>query len=90
LKNRLRDLLSKPEVMTLINQAIDSFPRKEFPTCECYLGFVTQLEMLSDESSQQFLEIHKPERDQIHSCLGCDPCPPGDQYAEFLRGNIKI
>jgi hypothetical protein len=25
------------------------------------------------------------ERERVHSCLGCDPCPPADLFAQYLR-----
>ena len=85
----MQESLSNYQVTTLINNAIDAFHHEECATCECFLGYVTQLEMDSDKSSQQFLNRHKPNRKEIHSCLGCDPCPPGDHYAEYLRDDHK-
>jgi hypothetical protein len=30
---------------------------------------------------------YQVERNNVHSCLGCDPCPLGDLYAEYVRKN---
>jgi len=27
----------------------------------------------------------KVDRKDMHHCLGCDPCPPGDLYAEYMK-----
>lgn len=81
------ELLSVQQITTLINQTVDSFPHSQCQTCECFLGYVTQLEMNSDPIGKAFLKALKPDRSEIHSCLGCDPCPPGDQFAAYLRGN---
>ena len=75
------------EVLTLINKTIEDFPHDECKTCECFLGYVTQLGIDSDESSIPLLDGYKPRREKIHSCLGCDPCPPGDRYGQYLREN---
>jgi hypothetical protein len=24
-----------------------------------------------------------------HSCMGCDPCPPADLFADYLRGQAS-
>ena len=77
--------LSFLKVKTLLNNAVDALHHDECETCECFIGYVTQLSMESDESSRQLLESFKPRREDIHSCLGCDPCHLGDQYAQYLR-----
>lgn len=77
--------LSDFQVHSIIENAIESFPHEECISCECFLGYITQLEMDSDETARGFILQFKIERNEIHSCLGCDPCPPGDQYAEYLR-----
>jgi predicted HD superfamily hydrolase involved in NAD metabolism len=81
------DLLSVQQITSLINQTIDSFPHRECQTCECFLGYVTQLDIAADPIGKAFLETFKPNRSEIHSCLGCDPCPPGDHFAAYLQGN---
>ena len=81
------DHLSLQQITTLIDQTVDSFPHSECHTCECFLGYVAQLDIDADPIGKAFLEALKPNRSSIHSCLGCDPCPPGDQFAAYLRGN---
>jgi predicted HD superfamily hydrolase involved in NAD metabolism len=81
------DFLSVQKITTLINQTVDSFPHRECQTCECFQGYVAQLDFAADPIGKAFLETFKPSRTEIHSCLGCDPCPPGDQFAAYLRGN---
>ncbi len=79
--------LSVSQVRSFIENAIEAFPHDECATCECFLGYVTQLEMEADDGGQKFLEKHKPQKTEMHACLGCDPCPPGDHYAQYLREN---
>jgi len=83
------DLLSVPEVKGLIAKAEESFRHEECATCECYLGYVAQLVIDSGPEAKIFLQEYQPDRDQIHSCLGCDPCAPGILYASYLRKRSK-
>ena len=73
------------EVKDFLKTALDSFPHDYCQDCECFLGFVTQLRVDSDSESHNLLKQYRVDRNNIHSCLGCDPCPPGDLYAEYVR-----
>jgi len=77
--------LSRKEVQAFLAEAADSFPHDACLTCECFLGYVTRLRVDSDSASRDLIGEYKVERASIHSCLGCDPCPPGDLYAEYVR-----
>ena len=79
--------LTRDEVQTFLATAVDSFPHDECLTCECYLGYVTRLRIDSDKDSREIFEDYRAERNIVHSCLGCDPCPPGDLYAAYVRKN---
>lgn len=85
----MAETLSLSQVKALINDVVDAFPHEACSTCECFLGYVTQLKMAADPSGQDYLESFRPSRVKIHSCLGCDPCPPADHLAEYLRGTSK-
>jgi hypothetical protein len=77
--------LAESQVRDLISSAVESFPLEQCDTCECFLGYVAQLEMDSDASSRQYLRGFAKDRVEIHSCLGCDPCPPSDHFARYLQ-----
>jgi len=79
--------LTHQEVQTFLAEAADSFPHDACLTCECFLGYVTRLHVDSDETSSDLILEYRVERKYMHSCLGCDPCPPGDLYAEYVRKN---
>jgi len=81
----MKKTLSVSEVKENIKKAEITFRHQECATCECYLGYVTQLKIDSTPEAQQFLKEYEPDRDQIHSCLGCDPCSPGILYSNYLR-----
>ncbi len=50
----MKEELSLPEAKTLIKDAEFSFRHEECATCECYLGYVTQLKIDSGLEAQQF------------------------------------
>ena len=77
--------LTRQEVQAFLAEAADSFPHDACLTCECFLGYVIRLRVDSDETSRELIGKYQVEREHIHSCLGCDPCPPGELYAEYFR-----
>lgn len=77
--------LTRQDVQTFLAEAADSFPHGACLTCECFLGYVTRLQLDSDETSRDLTGGFKVERNSMHNCLGCDPCPPGNLYAEYVR-----
>ena len=81
--------LSVSDVKEIIREAEESFRHEDCKTCECYLGYIAQLKIDSDQEAKEFIEGYMPERKQIHSCLGCDPCPPGVLYTTYLRRKNK-
>ena len=77
--------ITRQELQTFIKTAEDSFPHDACLTCECFLGFVIRLQVDSDKCDHDLTSEYKVEKQQLHRCLGCDPCPPGDMYAEYTR-----
>ncbi len=54
-------------------------------TCDCLQGFITQLLLdLEKDDVSELKELIK-EKSLLHSCLGCDPCPPGELFTEYLK-----
>ena len=77
--------LTRQEVQTFLAKAADSFPHVACLSCECFLGYVMRLRLDSDENSQDLIREYQLERKSMHNCLGCEPCPPGDLYAKYIR-----
>jgi len=77
--------LTRAQVETLLKEAEASFPHGACLTCECFLGYVAQLHVDSEPAGREVLKAYKVDRNSIHGCLGCDPCPPGDLYAAYQR-----
>lgn len=81
--------LSRSQMLLLIEDAIESFPHEECAACECFLGYISQLELDSGGVTPDLVRQYKPDRKEVHSCLGCDPCPPADHFAKYLRENRR-
>jgi hypothetical protein len=86
----MNSLLSVSDVKILIKKAEDCFRHEECANCECYLGYVAELQLDSDFEAQQYLKACQPPREEIHACLGCDPCAPGILYTDYLRKKASL
>ncbi len=76
--------LTKSDAEKIITQLRRAVPMEECWTCDCLQGLLTQLEMDADTNVADLTSVLKKGRDQMHGCLGCDPCPPGEQYSQYL------
>ena len=77
--------LSPESVRKIVDETAVSFPHAACLTCECFLGLIAQLRVDSEPEAKDFLKIFLVDRTRMHACLGCDPCPPGDRYAVYMR-----
>ena len=77
--------LQRVELQTLLQAAEQSFPHDLCPTCECFLGYLAQLRIDSNPADKALFFPYKVERRDMRKCLGCDPCPPGEEYAAYMR-----
>ena len=78
--------LQRDETQTMLYEAEDSFPHgMDCNACECFHGYLAQLRIDSDSADKDLFTPYKINRNDMHHCLGCDPCPPGDLYAEYMK-----
>lgn len=78
--------LNRDEIQTMLHEAEDSFPHAmDCNSCECFHGYIAQLRIDSDSADKDLFTPYKVNRAEMHHCLGCDPCPPGDLYAEYVK-----
>ena len=77
--------LTRAEVQAFLAVAADSFPHDDCRTCECFLGYAAQLRSDAGAGGRELVSSYQVDPESMHSCLGCDPCPPGDLYAEYMR-----
>ena len=81
--------LNREPVRSTLQGLEASLPYAACRTCECLQGFLTQLGLDADEDAGAPIRPWLAERGQVHGCLGCDPCPPGDRFAAYLRTGDK-
>ena len=81
----MNDGLTRKDVERMVGGTVAEFPRVECRTCDCFQGFLTQLEIDAAEDVSDVTWPHKVAKDEMHGCLGCDPCPPGAAFAEYLK-----
>jgi hypothetical protein len=79
--------LTIEEVITILHELEVVLPHAECRTCECLQGYLTQLHLDAAEDAGAQVRPWLAARGEVHGCLGCDPCPPGDQFAAYLRGS---
>jgi hypothetical protein len=77
--------MTAQEVKKAVEETLSSFPHDECRTCDCFQGFLVQLEIDSKTNVSKLVNPHKVPRGNMHSCLGCDPCPPGAAFTQYLR-----
>ncbi len=82
--------LTPEQLDLLLAETVNSFPHQECLTCECFLGLVARLSIDAGAAAAPRLAPYKVPRAQIHACLGCDPCPPGNQYARYTRSGPQL
>jgi hypothetical protein len=84
--------LQRDEIQAMLQRAEVSFPhgaRSACNTCECFLGYIAQLCIDSESADKDLFTLYKVDRKDMHHCLGCDPCPPGDLYAQYMLKKQK-
>ena len=54
-------------------------------SCECMQGLLVQLQLDGDQEAVDFIRSVFVPSASLHGCLGCDPCPPADEYAQYIR-----
>ena len=81
----MKNQLCYEDVNLYIEDAIQAFPHEACETCECYLGYLAQLFLDAVDEGRDLIAAHQVGRTQIHTCLGCDPCPPAELFAAYLK-----
>ncbi len=77
--------LTLNDVSAFLERLKESVTREECWSCDCFQGFITQLELDADDDVKTLTGPLKVTHQQMHECLGCDPCPPAALFAEYLR-----
>ena len=81
----MSEKLSRAKVPLHLRTLKSRARRNECRTCDCFQGLLTQLEIDAEEDVTDLTAILKVPTHKMHGCLGCDPCPPGEVFADYLR-----
>ena len=73
------------EAKRVLEQLAQAITRDECRSCDCLQGLITQIELDAAQDISLLTAPFKTPRAQWHSCLGCDPCPPGALFADYIR-----
>ena len=76
--------ITKNEIKIHLEDLKQSAIKSECSTCECYQGFIAQLEVDTSENIGDFVALFSVPDEKLHKCLGCKPCPPADLYTNYL------
>lgn len=77
--------LSRSQVQEIIKELENSIIRPECLTCDCFQGLLTQMELDCPEDVCDLISRLKTSTEKMHGCLGCDPCPPGALFSQYLK-----
>ena len=72
------------DVEALLDRLKKETPRRECRSCECLQGFLAQMERDAPEEARHLPAQRKVSPKKMHACLGCEPCPPAQIFAEYL------
>jgi hypothetical protein len=76
--------VTREQVVVHLEQLRKTVRHPECRTCDCYVGFANQLQLdCVDDVSDLTGEFAVPKA-EMHPCLGCEPCPPAELYADYL------
>lgn len=81
--------LSRNQVQKIVKELENSIIRPECLTCDCFQGLLTQVELDCPQDVSDLTGRLKISTEKMHGCMGCDPCPAGELFSEYIRKNIK-
>ena len=77
--------LTAGQVRKLMGQLELAATREACWSCECLQGFITQIELNAPADAKLLLETYEVRPERLHGCLGCEPCPPAEAFAAYLK-----
>ena len=81
--------LGRKEVEKIVERAKNKASKPQCLTCDCFQGFLVQLETDCSEDVGYIVNPLKVPKEKMHGCLGCVPCPAGELFSEYIRKNIN-
>ena len=81
----MKAAVTRDEVKQAVEQAEAALRHEDCLRCDCFHGFLAQLEIDASEDVSDLTGRFRVPREEMHGCLGCDPCPPGSLFADYLQ-----
>ena len=81
--------LTRSQVEQLLDAVLAELPHKGCRSCECLQGFLAQLEVDADPEAGDLLGTYRLPADEIHACLGCDPCVAAETLDLYMRHDTQ-
>ena len=79
-----RGKLTKGDIEAFLTRLREGAPRPECWSCECLRGFIAQLGLDASDDAKSLLAKYGTARGRTHRCLGCEPCPAANLFAQYL------
>jgi len=79
----MAERLSIDKAKDLVERLRSSMCRDECRDCECLQGVLVQIEIVAGEDVSEITGPLKVSAEQMHSCLGCNPCPPAEIFGDI-------
>jgi hypothetical protein len=73
------------EVKSFLEKLRASTQKEECWSCDCLQGFLCQLELDAGEEVAELPASLRVSSSQMHECLRCEPCSPGEIFAHYIR-----
>ena len=80
----MTELLQSDEAERWVDRLTLSVARKECRSCECFHALLTKVRHDCPEAATIAVPLQISTKN-MHHCLGCEPCAPGDVFADYLR-----
>ncbi len=80
--------LSPDDVAAYVIRLKASVVREECWTCDCLQGLLAQIELDCPEAAEMLSSLKVP-TGEMHGCMGCDPCLPGEIFSDYIRRQQK-
>jgi hypothetical protein len=77
--------LTAKEAEAFLARLKESIIKEECWSCDCLQGFIVQIELDATEDVTHLTAPFVVPKEKMHTCLGCDPCPPGAIYSHYIR-----
>ena len=79
----MAERLSIDKAKDLVENLGSAMCRDECRNCECLQGVLVQIEIVAGEDVSEITGPLKVSAEQMHSCLGCNPCPPAEIFGDI-------